>query len=306
LLRSFDRFASVSQKLSVKVGDEFLVSALMNSPFLLLVQTRKGEIVKRVQSGTQISVHDLSSMLAATDHLGFGSYLGVFPTHIALGTKLLSPRVSQVLQYVQQILDQLRIPLTFQMEPLMDEFPRAKIASLHSVGAIELKLDVRHPLLRSWVEQLSGGTDLGTYDIGSFSVTITPNAVQSRTKVKDGPKQMLQDIVAMGEEGLVDLEARARVAANDSMRDLYLMSKGQLADTIGNVKEAGISNAMLARQSANVRLHEVLGEFNAKLVDAAAHAERLEYFSRDSSWNSGVPGGAEVVPPGFDSSRSGG
>lgn len=312
LLRNFDRFASTNQKLSIRAGDELLVSALMASPFILLVQTRKGEIVKRVQSGNQISVDDLSSMLTASDHLGFGSYLGVFPTHIALGTKLLSPRVTQVSQYVQQILDQLGIDLRFEMEPLLDEFPREKISKLHSVGAIELKMDVRHKLVRSWIEQLSGGGHLGSYDIGSFTVTIKPDVLQTKTKFKDGPKKLLQDIVALGEDGLLDLEARARVAANDAIRDLYLVSKGQLADSIGNVKEVGVSHAMLARQSANRRLQAVLGEFNAKLVDSDAkvvdavpHLQRLEHLAGESAWTAGATDSADLVPTGGDRSGPG-
>lgn len=259
-LRAFVEEFVASGNSPLKAGlshnGESLYLLPLAKPVYLFVQARDREIIKAIEK-KKLSVEDIQKRLEANESVGFASYVLMEKHWLAVGCRVLSPRINAFASFMTQILAKTDSPYEFVPKVLTHKIPKSMVKKLHHVGAVSLEMDMSNSIGRDVINTLTGGAHQATADISEIQIRITP--------VRTGKKSLSETLKAVlhtvPDDGLESLEARAQVEMTDRIADVYIVGEGGLRDSIKSRKESAIPQAINQTAAANQTLIEKVKEF---------------------------------------------
>ncbi|GAA5004780.1 hypothetical protein FNZ56_06770 [Pseudoluteimonas lycopersici] len=227
------------------VGDQYL-----------FLHTLDNEIIKKIDS-KNLTLGDLKTYLAG-DSAGFASYLNFREDFFGIACKVLSPRGATFSNYINQVIEALKLPYKFHAVALTHQMQRKDISKLSRVGKITVELQRDNQLHEDLVEFISGKTGQNYAEVGPIEITIRPE------KRLGNIKAILQGVSSqIGQKGVTDFEARAVTAVADKVIDVYLVGEGAVRHPISGDTDAKIQRDFDKQMSKNALLQEKLTEMRS-------------------------------------------
>jgi len=227
------------------VGDHFL-----------FLHTLDNEIIKKIDANN-LTLDDLKAHLAG-DSAGFASYVNVRDDFFGIACKILSPRCATFAEFINAVLQALKLPYKFHAVALTHQMARKDISKLTRVGKVTVELQRNNKLHEDLVEFLSGNLQHHYDEVGPIEITIRPQ--KSRGDIKRLLSGMSSTI---GTNGVSDFEARAVTALADKVVDIYLVGEGIVRNPLSGDTDSKIQRDFDKQIQTNALLNEKLKEMRS-------------------------------------------
>jgi hypothetical protein len=254
-LRGFAAWKGTKFKNEITYNGEQVFLLKNVGDLYLFVQARDHEIIKAIQKD-KLSVSDVQRALQKDESVGFASYVLIEKHWLAIGSRLLSPRIRAFADFMLQITHRCGLEYEFVPKVFTEHLPSNKVQTLDEVSAVTVEMNASNPMLRDLYNVLSGG-GRGFDDVASLQITMK--------RYRRGKKTLLPalraTLGALPSKGLESVDVRARRQAADHMTDIYIVGEGGIKDDIDVADERKIPEAMLNKSKANSALIEKSTEF---------------------------------------------
>lgn len=236
-------------------GERLYLIHIVGDHFIFL-HTLDNEVIKKIDANN-LTLADLKSYLAG-DSAGFGSYVNIKEDFFGIACKVLSPRCSTFAEYVNQVLEALKLPYKFHAVALTHHMARKDISKLTRVGKITVELQRDNKWHEELVEFISGKLKHHYDAVGPIEISIRPKEPRGNIKA------VLQGVSdTVGSKGVSDFEARAVTAIADKVVDVYLVGEGIVRNPLSGDTDGKIQRDFDKQIGKNALLSEKLKEMRS-------------------------------------------
>lgn len=249
----------------------------------LLVMTRNNDLIKRVNT-TDMSVKDISEILAEDESIGFASYILFRDGYFGIGTTYMAPKADVFASFVNKIFDKIKLSgYTFIIEPVLKQATREEVMNMPFIGKATIALSKENGLAGQFLEMISAKPE-DTFDLDAIEVIIRP------MKKKNTKNVVCKLIEAAGEDGMEKLIVKAKEDMGSRLMDLYITGKGPITDSVSITKPAKVADYMVERCQNNKYLHSQLQELRNNARFTKKTLKMVTELADAAAWPAAVAG----------------
>ena len=255
MMKHFASYKTLNFRRTLQYNSDFVYPLPFSGSLYYFIQSRDGEIIKSVEKAS-LKHQDMAAVIGATRSVGFTSYVYFQDCWFAIGTKVLSPRVSAFAHVMNEFLQHIGSHLEFRVKVFTDQVKPQDVVKLDHVGAVTLDMSASTGVFANVMNTIAGDGFPNILDIGELEIRIKP------VKRKSNLKPLLQKIInTVPATQISALDARARVDAGDRMKDVFIFGAGGVRDQIQTKNETAIPAAIQGSAKRNVTLQDKIKEF---------------------------------------------
>jgi Intracellular sensor of Lambda phage, Abi component len=251
-LKAFVDYPDVKWKKGF-VGDDGETTMLLPTAkphVYMLIATRRQDIIKAVDTQTLLA-EDLANRLHKNEETGFAAYIRPGSSKMALASTLRAPRTAAFTQFVNQVLDSLKVTeYRFHVQSLTTQVTLEQAKALAYVSATSLTLEPGNGFRQQIIDYFSLDDDVGTIQ------------VVIKGKPRRNIADMLDNIEKANDDGMTKFVVRGRAVADEQMTDYFIEGDGRYSEELESGSEkkiiSGLSKKFAEADKADELLNAII------------------------------------------------